>query len=97
MKANKLFLISSLIAFTFILTSCSGKTAYRDSCGNEVDAAWNELSLAKTKGLVGTVSYTKAASHITAARTMQAVENFDACYKEAKKARTYIRASYKGH
>jgi uncharacterized protein YjiK len=31
------------------LAGCAGKTAYRDSCGSQLDAAWHELDLAKTQ------------------------------------------------
>ena len=61
-----------------------------------IDAAWSELSIAKADGFSGTVSYTKALGLITSARTMQTVENFDACYNQAKDARFYIRESRKG-
>ena len=27
------------------LAGCAGKTAYRDSCGSQLDAAWKELDL----------------------------------------------------
>ncbi len=44
------------------LAGCAGKTAYRDSCGSQLDAAWKELDLAKAEGFAGTVSYSKALS-----------------------------------
>lgn len=90
-----LIAITSL-AICLSLTSCTGKSQYRSSCASETDAASSELSISKAKGFGGTVSFTKAASRITAARTMQAVENFDACYRDAKLARQYIRDSYNG-
>ena len=49
------------------LAGCAGKTAYRDSCGSQLDAAWHELDLAKAEGFAGTVSYSKALSLLTAA------------------------------
>lgn len=80
-----------------LLAACSATpTSYRASCASEVDAAWNELSIAKAEGFAGTVSYTKALSLITTARTMQTVENFDGCYKQAQKARFYIQESRAG-
>ncbi|MGN0920276.1 MAG: hypothetical protein ACI4NJ_00965 [Cellvibrio sp.] len=63
---------------------------------SELDAAWSELSIAKTAGFSGSISYTKALSLITAAKTMQTVENFDNCYNNAKTARFYIRESQQG-
>ena len=83
------------ISATFFF-ACTAKPELRSSCASESDAAWKELSLAKAKGFGGTVSYAKALSLLTAARTMQVAENFDACYNNAKDARQYIANSYKG-
>ncbi len=96
MKLSRITLISSLLGLSLTLGACAGKTNFREACASEVDAAWSELSIAKADGFSGTVSYTKALSLITAARTMQAVENFDNCYNQAKDARFYIRESRKG-
>ena len=98
MIVRQLFTKPLLIASAgLLLTACSGTpTSYRASCSSEVDAAWNELSIAKAEGFAGTVSYTKALSLITSARTMQTVENFDGCYKHAQKARFYIQESRAG-
>jgi hypothetical protein len=87
----------AVLATTALLAACSGMpSSYRASCASELDASWNELSIAKADGFAGTVSYTKALSLITAARTMQTVENFDGCYKNAQKARFYIQESRAG-
>ncbi|MCE3253752.1 MAG: hypothetical protein K0Q67_2772 [Cellvibrio sp.] len=96
MSFSKIISISSLLMFTAILSACAGKTQYRSACDQEIEAAWNELSIAKAEGFSGTVSYTKALGLITSARTMQTVENFDNCYNQAKDARFYIRESRKG-
>ncbi len=89
---------TSLIAISLsaMLISCSTTPEFRSSCATESDAAWQELSLSKAKGFGGTVSYTKALSLLTAARTLQVTEKFDACYDNAQKAREYISDSYKG-
>jgi hypothetical protein len=71
------------------------KTAYRDSCGSNLDAAWHELDLAKAEGFAGTVSYSKALSLLTAAKTQQQFEG-EGCTKKAEKARFYIRESRAG-
>ncbi|MDF3012589.1 MAG: hypothetical protein K0Q78_793, partial [Cellvibrio sp.] len=84
MSFSKIISISSLLMFTAILSACAGKTQYRSACDQEIEAAWNELSIAKAEGFSGTVSYTKALGLITSARTMQTVENFDNCYNQAK-------------
>lgn len=78
------------------LAGCAGKTAYRDSCGSQLDAAWHELDLAKAEGFAGTVSYSKALSLLTAAKTQQQFEGFEGCTKKAEKARFYIRESRAG-
>lgn len=84
------------LCFAGLLVACANQPEFRSSCASESDAAWKELSLAKAKGFGGTVSYAKALSLLTAARTMQVAENFDACYNNAQKARGYISDSYKG-
>ncbi|MFA5630454.1 MAG: hypothetical protein WC997_02985 [Porticoccaceae bacterium] len=87
----------TVLCTCLVLAACSATpTSYRATCASEVDAAWNELSIAKAAGFAGGVSYTKALSLITAARSMQTVENFDGCYKNAQKARFYIRESQAG-
>jgi hypothetical protein len=96
MNLHKLFIASLVGGCILGLNACAGKTQFRSACAAEVDAAWSELSIAKADGFSGTVSYTKALSLITAARTMQAVENFDNCYNNAKDARFYLRESRKG-
>jgi len=54
------------------------------------------LSFAKSEGFAGTVNYTKAASLLTAAKTNQTFESYDACVENAEKARYYIKESKKG-
>jgi hypothetical protein len=96
MPTSRIILISSLLILGICLSACAGKTQFRSACDQEIDAAWSELSIAKADGFSGTISYTKALGLITSARTMQTVENFDACYNQAKDARFYIRESRKG-
>jgi hypothetical protein len=79
-----------------VLSGCAGKTAYRDSCANQLDAAWRELDLAKAEGFAGTVSYSKALSLLTGAKTQQQFEAFRGCAQKAEKARFYIRESRAG-
>lgn len=84
------------LCFALLLTACATAPEMRNSCAYESDTAWKELSLAKAKGFGGTVSYAKALSLLTAARTQQVAENFEGCYHNAKDAREYINNSYKG-
>lgn len=62
-----------------MLAGCAGKTAYRDSCATQLDAAWHELDLAKAEGFAGTISYSKALSLLTGAKTQPQFEAFEGC------------------
>ena len=88
--------IATLALLALALSGCAAKTAYRDSCANQLDAAWRELDLAKAEGFAGTVSYSKALSLLTAAKTQQQFEGYDGCLEHAEKARFYIRESRAG-
>ncbi|MCY1551434.1 hypothetical protein D9M68_877650 [compost metagenome] len=79
-----------------VLAGCAGKTVYRDSCANQLDAAWHELDLAKAEGFAGTVSYSKALSLLTAAKTQQQFEAYEGCTSKSERARFYIRESRAG-
>lgn len=79
-----------------LLTGCAGKTVYRDTCANQLDAAWKELSIAEAEGFAGTVSYSKALSLLTAAKTQQQFEAYEGCTSKAERARFYIRESRAG-
>ncbi len=79
-----------------VLSGCAAKTAYRDSCATQLDRAWNELDLAKAEGFAGTMSYSKALSLLTGAKTQQQFEAFEGCTAKAEKARFYIKESRAG-
>lgn len=79
-----------------LLAGCSATTSYRVNCANQLDAAWQELDLAKAEGFAGTISYSKAASLMAAAKTQQQFEAFEGCNSKAEKARFYIRESRAG-
>ncbi|MGE8296634.1 MAG: hypothetical protein ACN6PH_13920 [Pseudomonas sp.] len=78
------------------LTGCAGKTVYRETCANQLDAAWKELNIAEAEGFAGTVSYSKALSLLTAAKTQQQFEAYEGCTSKAERARFYIRESRAG-
>jgi uncharacterized lipoprotein YbaY len=86
----------SLLLLAVAISGCAAKTNYRDSCANQSNAAWKELDLAKAEGFAGTVSYSKALSLLTAAKTQQQFEGFEGCTRKAEKARFYIRESRAG-
>ena len=79
-----------------MLTGCAGKTVYRETCANQLDAAWKELSIAEAEGFAGTVSYSKAMALLTGAKTQQQFEAFRGCTQKAQKARFYLRESRAG-
>ncbi len=86
----------SLPLLAVMLTGCAGKTVYRETCANQLDAAWKELSIAEAVGFAGTVSYSKALSLLTAAKTQQQFEAYEGCVSKAERARFYIRESRAG-
>jgi len=94
MLPMKLWIGLPLIAL--LLAGCAGKSAYRDSCANQLDAAWRELDIAKAEGFAGTVSYSKALGLLTGAKTQQQFEGYEGCARKAEKARFYIRESRAG-
>ena len=79
-----------------LLVGCAGKTQYRSTCANQLDAAWKELSLAEAEGFAGTVSYSKALSLLTAAKAQQQFEAYEGCTSKSERARFYIRESRAG-
>lgn len=78
------------------LSACAARTDGRATCDNLVEQGWRELDIAKAKGLDGTVSYTKAASLLAAAKGQQVIERFPSCINKAKRARIYIAESRAG-
>lgn len=88
--------ICLLLLLGVALSGCAAKTAYRESCGNQLESAWRELDIAKAEGFAGTVSYSKALSLLTGAKTQQQFEAFEGCTSKAEKARFYIRESRAG-
>lgn len=79
-----------------LLAGCAATTSYREGCATQLDAAWEELDLAKAEGFAGTVSYSKALSLMTGAKTQQQFEAYRGCTDKAEKARFYIRESRAG-
>lgn len=86
----------AVLAASLLLVGCSGTTVNRESCATELSAAWKELDLAKAEGFAGAVSYSKALSLLTGAKTQQQFEGYESCTRKAEKARFYIRESRAG-
>lgn len=86
----------SLPLIAVMLVGCAAKTNHRSSCAQQLDAAWQELDLAKAEGFAGTVSYSKALTLITGAKTQQQFEAYEGCTNKAEKARFYISESRAG-
>ena len=85
-----------LVVVILWLAGCSAKVSHRSSCANQLDAAWQELDIAKVEGFAGSVSYSKALTLLTAAKTQQQFEGYRGCTQKAHKARFYIRESRAG-
>lgn len=79
-----------------LLAGCAAKTNHRSSCAQQLDAAWKELDIAKVEGFAGSVSYSKALTLITGAKTQQQFEAYAGCTRKAQKARFYIKESRAG-
>ena len=94
LRGLKLALLA--VGSSLVLAGCAGKTAYRENCADQLDAAWKELDLAKAEGFAGTVSYSKALTLLTGAKTQQQFEAYEGCTSKAEKARFYIRESRAG-
>ena len=91
------FLFVTVFVILTMLIGCAGSPKpYRNECDIALEQAWQELSLAEAEGFAGTVSYSKAIGLLTAAKSMQMVENFDNCHRHAQDARYYISESRQG-
>jgi hypothetical protein len=86
----------SMLLLAVALGGCAAKNGYRESCSRNLEAAWADLDIAEAEGFAGTVSYSKALSLLTAAKTQQQFEAFEGCVEKADKARFYIRESRAG-
>jgi hypothetical protein len=85
-----------LLLSAALLGGCGTTMVGRESCASRLDAAWQELDLAKVAGFAGTVSYAKAVGLLTNAKTQQTLENFARCAEDAERASFYIGESHKG-
>ena len=84
------------LALAAVLAGCATTVGGRDRCAANLDAAWQDLDVAKVDGFAGSVSFAKALGLLTSAKTQQALENFERCADEAKRASFYIEESRRG-
>jgi hypothetical protein len=84
------------LALAAALAGCATTLSGRDRCASLLDAAWQDLDVAKVEGFAGTVSFAKALGLLTSAKTQQALENFERCADQAGRARFYIGESRRG-
>jgi hypothetical protein len=62
-------------------------------CRQGIDAAYEELDYAASKGFDGSVAWMKAASLLVAAKTQLQFEKYPNCIEKVQRARLYIRQS----
>ena len=87
--------ISSLLAIA-LLSGCAASQDGRGACAAKVDLAWERLNIAETEGFAGSVSYSKAAALLSAAKFQQTIERYDSCIDKANRSLVYIDASMRG-
>ncbi len=83
-------------ALTFLLASCAGtpqKPQMALKCHQGLNAGFAELDLAKSRGFSQTVSWSKAATLLSAAKIQQQFDKYPNCINKIKRARFYIQAS----
>ncbi|WP_036230997.1 hypothetical protein [Marinobacterium jannaschii] len=79
-----------------LLAGCAGKPNQGRvdlACHSGIEAAYDELSFARSQGFSGSVAWTKASTLLGSAKVMEQVENYDGCLANVEKARFYIRQS----
>jgi len=95
-RAHTLFTLTCLLLP--LLTHCAGapkNPQLATQCQRGLDAAFHELDQAKGNGFGGTVSWTKAATLLSAARVQQQFDKFPNCVNKVERARFYIKESTK--
>ncbi len=65
-------------------------------CEDGLSVAYRELDFARTKGLAGTVEYTKAAGLLSAAKIQFEFGKYPNCIDKVKRARAFIGKSQVG-
>lgn len=89
---------AAIAGIAVLLGACPGSPkdmATAEACDDGLNAAYDELDLAKAKGFGGTVDWTKAASLLSAASIQKEFGKYPNCVDKVRRARYYIRQSQK--
>ncbi|HET8553134.1 MAG TPA: hypothetical protein VFM97_11765 [Gammaproteobacteria bacterium] len=82
------------------LSGCSSEpttAGERAACANGLNAAYDALNFARSKGFGGTVDYTKAAALLGAAKIQQQFDEYDNCVIKVREAQRLISESQQQH
>lgn len=94
LKPSALMCFVILVLGSLIVTGCAAPNpVLAAECGRLLSIASNELEAAKAKGLTSSVSLTKAAALISAAKIQQQFDKYPNCINKAERARQFIKIS----
>jgi hypothetical protein len=81
------------IVIAWLLAGCSGRPQadLAAECDRGLDAGFAELERAKTRGLDGTVDWSKAAALLSAAKIQRQFEKYPNCIEKVERARYYLK------
>jgi len=77
----------------FLVAGCTqdrGDIGLGPACAAQIDAGYHELGTAEADGLSSSVTWSKAASLLGAAKIQQQFEEYQNCVLKARKARKYL-------
>jgi hypothetical protein len=96
MKTTAYLLISAALSLSLGACAAKPRISQAQTCANGLDLAFAELEDAKAKGFSGTVSWTKAAGLLSAAKVQQQFDKYPNCIDKVNRASTYIRMAKQG-
>ena len=94
---RKLCTLVMVLSTFLVLSGCAGtpkNPKLANQCDKGLHVAYEKLDYAKTKGVDGSVNWTKAASLLTAAKVQQQFGKYPNCLDKVKRARYYIKESH---
>ena len=92
-------LIAAPALALFLGAGCTGNlksSPQGRQCSQGLDAAYADLSAARSDGFGGAVELTKAGSLLTAARVQYEFEHYPNCIEKVRRARVYIKNARSG-